>query len=570
MQLHHRYKTWSVSLAMLAAIAIAPACNKDKLAQYNTNPDNILNPPLKSLLPTAITKLHGNNFEAFYDNIRTISVWAQATVRKGGNGGTFTVQTNNVNQRYGIFYTDIAPHLIKIENMIDALPADQKPRYVYMRAIPGVIRAYYAWYISDVIGSIPYKEAFQARQGGTMTPAYDSQSSLYATLEAELKAIVNTLKTKQPVEQETYGTSDLYFGKDNATAIGKWIKAANSLRLRMAMRLLKVAPERAKGIITEVLADNGGLISSVAEEWVFNAGASFTSDGNWNPYPDQGFSGEKNLIDFMWDNADPRIRLFFRKNSWTQENFNAAKTQGKVAASAVWDARQYYGQYSSPDATTDPAKARFFASITIKNGSADVVLDTISPIQQRLFQAEWGNGTGFTTFQLITYAEVCFMRAEIAALGISSENASEWYYKGIDASIESYDKIAKAALIHDYQAVVPAEVTAYKAKPAIAYNPAKALEQIAAQSFLNHYKNPSEAWAQIKRTGMPNANTILPLEVFKSEGTVLAMPRRFPVNYPLTGDLNFANKQKAIEDMMKDPGFGLPTDISGRVWWDKP
>jgi hypothetical protein len=557
------------SLILPGILCIAVACNKDKLVEYNTQPDYVLDPPIKTLLPSAIVAMHNNDFEAFYDNIRTVSNWAQLFVRKGGNGATFTTQVNNINYRYNTFYLSVAPLLVKIEKSIDEMPEEEKARRVYMRAIPGILKAYYAWYVSDVVGSIPYKEALAARSGGTFTPVYDTQSDLYTQLDTELKNIVNTLKTQQPVEQEMFGTSDLYFGNDDATAIGKWVRVANSLRLKIAMRLVKRDPERLRAIATEVLADNGGLINSVDEEWVFKAGRSFTAGGNWNPYPDAGFSGEKNVIDFMWDTQDPRLRLYFRKNSWTQANFDLAKAQGKIPASAVWNPRQYYGQYSSPDATTDPTKARFFSSIVIKNGSADVTLDTISPIQQRLFQSEYGSGSGVTTFHLLTYADVCFMRAELAARGLAAGNVSEWYYKGIDASIESYNKIAEAAAVHDYVAVTPDEVTAYKAKPNIVFNPAKALEQIAVQQYLHQFKNPNEGWAQIKRTGMPNSNTILPLETFMTEGAVLPMPRRFPVNYPLSGDLNYSNKTNAIEEMIKDPGFGLPNDISGRVWWDK-
>ncbi|GEP93918.1 SusD/RagB family nutrient-binding outer membrane lipoprotein [Chitinophaga cymbidii] len=559
------YRSW----ILIGMLGIASACNKDKLVEYNTQPDYVLDPPIRSLLPTAITAMHNNDFEAFYDNIRTVSNWAQQFVRKGGNGATFTTQVNNINYRYNTFYLSVAPHLTKIEKMIDEMPEEDKARHVYMRAIPGILKAYYAWYVSDVVGSIPYKEAVAARFNGTFTPVYDTQSALYEQLDQELKNIVATLKTQQPVTQEMFGTSDLYFGNDNTTAIGKWTRVANSLRLKIAMRMTKRDPERVRAIAAEVLADNAGLINSVDEEWVFKAGRSFTAGGNWNPYPDAGFSGEKNVIDFMWNKQDPRLRLYFRKNSWSQANFNTAKEQGKIPAGAVWDARQYYGQYSSPDATSDPAKARFFSSIVITNGTSNVTLDTTSPIQQRLFQSEYESGNGMTTFHLLTYADVCFMRAELAAMGLTNENVSEWYYKGIDASIDSYNKIAAIAMIHDYEAVTADEITAYKNQPDIAFEPAKALEQIAVQQYLHQFKNPNEGWAQIKRTGMPNSNTILALETFMTEGAVLPMPRRFPVNYPLTGDLNYSNKTTAIEEMIKEPGFGLPNDISGRVWWDK-
>ena len=47
------------------------------------------------------------------------------------------------------------------------------------------------------------------------------------------------------------------------------------------------------------------------------------------------------------------------------------------------------------------------------------------------------------------------------------------------------------------------------------------------------------------------------------------MPRRFIVSFPSITGLNYKNVLDAINEMKKDPGFGDPDDITGRVWWDK-
>ncbi len=556
------------SIAILALGMFSMSCNREKLAEYNTNPDLILNVSPKPILTTAIVKMHDNSGEAFWDNIRGISNWTQQFVRKNGNSVSFASSANNTNGRYGTFYNGVGPLLIDAQKRIELMPAGEKEKYAYIHAIPSILKVYYAWYVSDVNGSLAYIDGLSARNGGTFSPAYQSQQELYDIFDKELKAAVTVLKTQQPAVQEMLGSHDLYFDGNDAS-IQKWIKAANSLRLKIAMRLTKRDPEKTKAIAAEVLADNVGVISSLEEEWLFKAGPSFTADGNWNPYPDNGFSGEKNVIDFLWNTQDPRLRLFFRKNSWTKANFDLAKAQGKIGANAKWDPRQYYGQYASPDANKDEDKKRFFESVTIKDGGKDVVIDTISPLQQRLFQAEYNGGKGFTTFHVITYADVCFMRAELAARKLTNESAEDWYYKGIDASIRSYNDIANVAQLEEYEAVTGNEIATYIQQPGIKFNPAKALEQIVIQQYLNYFKLPNEAWALIKRTGMPNANTIMPLEVLKGDGQLLEIPRRYVINYPLAGDLNFANRTQAIDDMRKDPDFGLPSDIFGRVWWDK-
>ena len=72
---------------------------------------------------------------------------------------------------------------------------------VYEVAIAAIFKAYYAFYVSDINGSIPYSQAFQARYGGTLTPVYDPQQELFDTLDLQIKTAVKTLETSQGAEQ---------------------------------------------------------------------------------------------------------------------------------------------------------------------------------------------------------------------------------------------------------------------------------------------------------------------------------------------------------------------------------
>lgn len=553
-------------IGILSAGVLLAACSKEKFAEFNTDPDAVQTISVEPLFARALTYIHDADFEAFYDNYSYLSRWSRTYLQRTGNPTNFTEVASNSNTRYGRFYNDIGPLLVDIQKTIDKMPDDQKPRYAHMRAIPSILKVYYAWYVSDVNGSLAYTEAFQARYGGTLKPKYETQDQLYKIFDQELKDAVNILKAQQPVEQASYGNSDQYFKGDAK----KWVKAANSLRLKIALRLSKRDVSRMTTIVQEVLADNGGLIDNDGEEWVFNAGSQFTSGGNWNITGNgRAFVGEHGVVDYMWNNTDPRIRFFFVKNLWSQENFNLAKAQGVIPAAAVWNPRQYYGQYSSPASATDPTKARFFNPLQIKSGTTTITLDTVSRIQDRLFQPENNGGTGLGVMPIITYADVCFMRAELAQRGITSESAEQWYYKGIESSLKFYDKISAKAIIYNYQALTQAEIDAYKNAPDVKFNSSKGLEQIVMQSYLNYFKNYNEAWALVKRTNMPNQNTAIVFEQLKRDNENLEMPRRFVINYPLAGDYNFDNKKAAVEEMEKDPDFGEPTSIIGRVWWDK-
>lgn len=541
-------------------------CSKEKFGEYNTDPDAVINLPVDYLFTRAIITAHDNDFEAFYDNYSYISRWSRVFLQNTGNSMSVADNAANSNNRYGRFFEDCGPLLVDIQQTIDKMPEDERARNIYKRTIPTILKVYQAWYVSDVNGSIPYTEAFQSRYGGTLRPKYETQNELYSIFDAELKEAATILNTPQPVEQFSYGNADIYFNGDAA----KWAKAANSLRLIIALRLSKRDPERLVSIVQDVLSHPAGLIESADEQWVFQARPQFTGGGNWNITGNgRAFVGEHGVVDYMWDTQDPRLRFFFRPNQWSEENFQRAKDQGVIPSSAVFDTRRFYGQFSDPDAAEDPARARFLAPLQIRDGDNTVTLDTVSRIQDRIFQPENNGGQGVGIFPVITYADLCFARAEIAQRGWSSENARELYEKGVEASLRFYDKLGSLAQIYDYSPLTEEEISAFKARPDIMYQSERALEQIVLQAYLNYFRNFNEAWALVKRTGMPNKATQLVFEEWKSDGRILEMPRRFVINYPLAGDYNFDNKKAAVDEMAKDPDFGEPSSLQGRVWWDK-
>lgn len=91
--------------------------------------------------------------------------------------------------------------------------------------------------MTDTFGDIPY---FKAGRGETLIP-YDSQKDIYYDVFKELTEAVDELK-QQKSNQLKYSTEDLIYQGD----VDKWIKLANSLRLRAAIRLSFIDPERQK------------------------------------------------------------------------------------------------------------------------------------------------------------------------------------------------------------------------------------------------------------------------------------------------------------------------------------
>ncbi len=186
------------------------------------------------------------------------------------------------------------------------------------------------------------------------------------------------------------------------------------------------------------------------------------------------------MVDFFTQHNDPRLRIFYRENK-----------DG-----------QYVGSYTNPDTSHLPKYAALYS-----------VADTLSPLQHRLFTPNYdendgngvGDGVGF--FPFLTYAEYCFIRAELAARTITSDDAATWYTNGVTASITFYDQRAKAAKISNYTSVTPTEISDYLASPGVAFDPSKSIDQIACQAYIDFFRQPSEAWAWWKRTGYPNTTS---------------------------------------------------------------
>ncbi|QPH41155.1 SusD/RagB family nutrient-binding outer membrane lipoprotein [Pedobacter endophyticus] len=519
---------------LISALLIAGGCKKESFVKANLNPTTLYDiQPEDQFLRAAVGSQ--DDFEYFADVYRAANLWMQYATLSTGNGLNFNNVGSQFNTRYGkIYYGRLGPALVDAIKAIEDMPDAEKNLRLHMKAISQIFLSYYTFYVSDINGSIPYTQAFQARYGGTTTPAYDTQQAIFAKVDEELKTAVATLKGNQ-AGQISLGGNDPFFGGD-ATA---WAKAANALRLKIAMRLMKVDPGRMKAIALEVLADPIQM-TTVNDSWMLKVGPSYANQGNWNP---ANFAAGKPVLDFLVAKGDPRLEIFYRPNA----------------------AGNYVGSFTSPDDAKLPANATLYAS-----------LDNLSQLQHRLFTPNYnesdgfGVGTGNGFFPVLTYAEYCFIRADLAARGVTTDVAETWYKNGVYASIQFYSDRAVDAKISNFVAVTMPSIDAYYNMAGIKYDATKATEQIACQAYLDFFRQPLEAWAWWKRTGFPNTTSVLAWSELKANGTVLPLARRAGIDLLSPTNLNYANQQAAIAEMAKNPDFGAgPNDAFGRVWWDK-
>jgi hypothetical protein len=395
-------------------------------------------------------------------------------------------------------------YLININETIRL--TQQDPAFSNKNAMARIFRVWLWQNLTDMYGDVPYTEAAQDRDHLIAEPKYDKQADIYKDLFIQLKAATEQLSDDP--SQRSYGAADLLFKGD----VASWRKFANSLRLRMAIRVRFVDNALALQNISDVI--NAPLISTNAEN------ARLLSEG-----PTAAFNANKNpllilkasnlieprhigfpVLEILAKNNDPRMPIYFRL----------------------------------PD-EIDPASSIPYRARPINVVGTETeryVRDSISLV------GEYFEAPQFS-FNLITAAEVNYLRAEAALAGLTSEDANTLYRTGIQLAMEQYG-------------VPEASITAFLASsPAtLAGTEEQQLEQIINQKYITLIYQSNEAWAEYRRTGYPKM--WLGSGGTDTEGQI---PRR--LTYPSDEYAkNQANVTAAVSGM---PGGD---NLTTRVWWD--
>lgn len=411
---------------------------------------------------------------------------------------------------------------------------------------------------SDMHGSLVYTEGWGTRMGKPelIEPHYQTQEELYTLWDKELKEAASKMKTS--TNQKSLAGYDMAYNGDAA----QWVKAANALRLRIAIRLMKRDPAKAKAIAQEVLS--GDIFASNKDGLILRFDKLFTSEGDWHSVIDMDRASAP-FMKYLTKFEDPRKRLYFQINNLTPENvakYNQKQTDPANFIPADFT-RWEGGTVSYDERATD----KRYQSRDL-NGTD---MRAMNKPQTRLWKGMQDNGSGGSWFPVLTYADFCFMAAEFSLEGVSSgKTAEEWYTTAVRSSIEQWSEIGDYCKINDYVAVTPTEIDAFLAQDGIKWNPATGKEQIYCQEWVEHFKNNNESWVLWKRTGYPNTQskvvTFDKVMITKVEQTI---PRRTRFSYPAEGSPNYTNKVKSLEEMAKDPEFGQIVDEFGRLWFDK-
>lgn len=390
-----------------------------------------------------------------------------------------------------------------------------------------------AWHkATDMFGPIPYKEAGK----GLITVPYDSQEEVYKSMFKELSDAIEVL-----TKYADNGNSKLLPNADAVYAgdVHKWVVYANSLMLRLAMRVYYADAALSKQYALQAVNHSYGVMKSKEDEAKMERGASLEFKNNLdvliNQYNECRMGSS--MLAYLGGYQDPRLPKYFNTSSVSQA----------VTVST-------YGKYSGVPTGHDVSSNDAF-----KDSSRPAITSTTPTYWMRA-------------------SEVYFLLAEAALHGFAVGGTAEALYeKGIEMSFEENGIASSEVADYMSSGLKPLAYSFHLTNPSVNVDaPAltqattewtgtdeEKLEKIMIQKWIALYPNGQEAWSEYRRTGYPKLHsTITNYSNGEVDSEVGIRRMRFPTNKSTSAE-DIAN----LESARKLLRGGL--DKAGtRLWWD--
>lgn len=363
---------------------------------------------------------------------------------------------------------------------VKAAEEKTKDDYPHFYAVARILKVLGISRLSTQYGPVIYTKYGDSKTGGE----FDSEEELYKAFFADLKEAKNILETfvsANPNSQQ-FVKFDNFFGGD----FNMWIKFANSLRLRFAIRISGVAPVLAKSEAEAAVADGvfgAGEIAQVQADGYTHPVAAIS--GSWG---DIGMSAEMESI--LSGYNDPRLERFFLKANDADAESAGYSFKG-IRQGIEIDDKKTYGGHSMLN------------------------LQPESPAV------------------LMTSAEVFFLRAEGALKGWSMDGTAQGLYEiGVAESFNQWlagstaEYLASNAIAAPYVDIKNAVNSVPANSPylnnvspkwdASASDEVK-MQKIITQKWIAMFPEGNEAWTEYRRTGYP---VLFPVVKNDSQGVI--------------------------------------------------
>lgn len=427
-----------------------------------------------------------------------------------------------------------------------------------------ILRIYWAYLASvttDTYGDIPmsaYVKAKPLEQGPNGQPIilYDSQEKCYDMIFKLLEQAVDSIKPGECEFRFAKGKDRCYGGDEE-----QWLRFANSLRLRLALRLSNIDPQRAQKEGEAAMSNRWGLLQSKNDNFkVVPKYAPVSLGGD-----DEGGSENVHALCSYVYNGDcvlnKDLELMYKNLSSGGSSYKVFEFPGDPNDNT----RPYVQKKIDPrcliswfrpsmlEALNDGNEFDWVDFNGCESGRTDVAHEATVPNyslirtnvadQKVLSDKNWFSYARESVW--LSYAEVQFLYAEAALRGWAGtkKSAYEYYKSGIEASFDYY-RI-------DYQDVVD-YIANLKDHSFDGGDKEKMLEAIITQKWLAIFPNGNEAWAEFRRTDYPRLT--LPL-INSSAGDVPEGKFIKRVRYPQNESVLNPNSPKNVKQ-------------GDRLWWD--
>lgn len=462
------------SLYIFIALALVISSCAKELNKVNINPNATENAQPDYLLTAAI-KTTADTYWGVANNMNSSLLFVQHWAKIQYTEEDRYIFSNS--SFSSLWSTGYSQSITGFNKIIDLSASINNPNY---KGVALVLRSWVFLLLTDAYGDIPYTQAGSI--DAFITPRFDKQKEVYTGLLDDLK---NAKLSLDPAGKPIKG--DVVYNGN----ISQWKKLANSLRLRIALRIADREPEKAQQVLTELKSEGDPFISDNLD----NAKLNYLSSPHQNPVSASfetrnDYRISKTIVDKLFELNDPRLAVY------------ASKTETATPL-------QYVGIPNG--LTTSDASNLGFAK-TSKPGEFF-----------RMPQAP---------AVIFSYAEILFDRAEAAARELTDEDAADLYLQAIKASLSQYN-------------IPDAQAANYLAQTSVQYDAANFKKSIGEQKWIALFGQGLEAFAEWRRLDYPQLS---PAVAGVLDGKI---PLRFI--YPGTEQsLNGANYKAAVAEQGPD------------------
>lgn len=420
--------------------------------------------------------------------------------------------------------------------------AAKKLGMLEMGAICEVMYCYSALELSDIYGPFPWYDYRLDKQESPLTyePVSDIYDSIFVHLKESAKILSEFTSTSKEHQDSIQVILDSYDRICGAN-VDNWRRFANTICMRMALRMSNVNPERAKAEAKAAI--DAGLITK-------NVEYNVASESLMNPLAFISYQWNDTRLNASMENIMKRLHfpimdLWFQNNS---ENIEDAK-----------------------------------GNVTLEGNNTIVGIRAGIPTTARDGANQYVKFSGTSTtygvkpIYLLKMSERYFLEAEAEVRwGIGSLLAKQLYDNGIKELFKDENISATDSKYKNYYAQEKADETidyidyydqSYNLDGIITVGvkwnekdePKIKLEKIITQKWLANFPQGLEAWNDLRRTGYPR---IFPVEDI-GDGSLASgqLIRRIP------WDMTQASTQEDIEST-GIPALGGSNEEVTRLWWD--